>query len=268
MKSQTKFSTLRRAQTDLTRYCYEREFLHCANLYSHWEQHTPTGIKLIPLVSLSRSPVYNEAWLVSQLPGFTANWTRACHVSVHDFTVSMQIMATHTQNMYTYIHTYTHSTHTSHLCTHRYTHYSLEAHTTTHTHVHTSTYICICRHMPHICTHMHTSGTDYHNLLFSSAGGGEPRWLEKLKVFLRSIVKRLPLALTSPLMQESSPVAALKIFLYLDLDCILGNNVKQLTVKALLPQQNKHYNDNNWCVDRCTEKEGKLNGHWQLLRLG
>ena len=121
--------------------------------------------------------------------------------------------------------------------------------------------------MPHTCTHRHTSGTDYHNLLISSVGGGEPR-LEKLKVFFRSIVKWLPLALASPVIQESSSVAASSIFLYFNLDCILGNNVKQFTVKALLPQQNNFYNDSNWCVDMCTEKEGKLNGHWQLLRLG
>ncbi len=165
MKSQTKFSTLRRAQTDLTRYCYEREFLHCANLYSHWEQHTPTGIKLIPLVSLSRSPVYNEAWLVSQLPGFTANWTRACHVSVHDFTVSMQQMATHTQNMYTYIHTYTHSTHTHHTYAHTDTHTIPWRHilpcTHTFTQVHIYVYVDICHTYAPTCTHQVQTTTTY-----------------------------------------------------------------------------------------------------------
>ena len=146
-----------------------------------------------------------------------------------------------------YIHTYTHTVHTHHTYAHTDTHTIPRRHILPRTHVRTSTYmsLCICRYMSHTCTHIHTSGTDYHNLLISSVGGGgEPR-LEKLKVFLRSIVKWLPLALASPVIQESSSVAASSIFLYFNLDCILGNNVKQLTVKALLPQQNNFYNDSN-----------------------
>ena len=132
-----KFSTLRRAQTDLTRYSYEREFLHCANLYSHWEQHTPTGIKLIPLVSLSHSPVYNDAQLVSQLAGFIANW-RPCILPCF----CAWLYCAHAENGYTHPNTYTYiHTHT------QYTHI-----TPMHTQIHTLFLGCTYYHA-HTCSH-------------------------------------------------------------------------------------------------------------------
>ena len=163
-----KFSTLRRAQTDLTRYSYEREFLHCANLYSHWEQHTPTGIKLIPLVSLSRSPVYNEARLVSQLAGFIANWRPCMQPCFCAWLYCAHAENGYTHpNTYTYIHTHTHTVHTHHTYAHTDTHTIPRRHILPRTHmlaqvhIYMSVYVDICHTHVHTDTHQAQTTTTY-----------------------------------------------------------------------------------------------------------